>query len=115
MKNLSHLKRILRHIRNTYGDIPLQQIEMLIELSEVKRPISHPELEKILGLSHATISRNGKLLGTYRDPKTGKAGGAGLIAVNPDFYERRRLASELTDKGQAFLKEISKMLEEVCK
>jgi DNA-binding MarR family transcriptional regulator len=76
-------------------------------------PITHTEIERAVGLSQSSVSRNLKRLGVrLRQDAGGKwlDAGVGLVDTRPDLYETRRLASTLTRKGVELMDAIGGLL-----
>lgn len=114
MEGLRTLKKVVEFIRvEVSSDLQLHQLQLLLEVAlEAPEPVTHYELEQKVSISQGAVSRNMKILGTKVARIRGVPTQVGyeLVTSRPDLYETRKLAAELTKKGQRITHNINRLM-----
>lgn len=100
------LARAIEFLRDELGDVPLQALSVYLVVAE-RGEIPHLHLQKIVGISQASISRNLMLLS--RVDRRGNEG-LDLVESYTDPQEHRRKLAKLTKKGEELIKELDAKL-----
>lgn len=105
-KNARQLLTILGMFRNISGEMPIQQMQVLVwvALNEGK---TQRDLRATLNMASSTSSRSITALSKVHRP--GKEG-AGLIEFKDDPLDRRAKLLTLTPKGRTFMQQALEIL-----
>ena len=104
-KTIRNLVNISSKVRKDFGDMPVQMLETLL-LIGLNPDISNKELEKMLGLSRASITRNIRIWTSWT---ADREAGPALVEARPDPYEMRRNMSRLTKQGEKYVSDLAKL------
>jgi len=105
------MKKALRYVRQEVGDLPVQQLEMFLQIAE-EEGISQVDLVDRIGMLQGTVSRNVQRLSHKLVENTKgefKNIGYGLIESRLTG-EGRRESLHLTPKGRAVYNDLTKIL-----
>jgi DNA-binding MarR family transcriptional regulator len=106
------LEEALSYIRSEVGsDFACSQFHILVVVAS-RAGITQHELGLKLNMLHGTVSRNIRALGKYLEDYQGTkvVKGYDLVRMEPDLYERRRMACYLTTKGEKVMKTLAAIL-----
>lgn len=99
----------LRLLRQLAADMPMQQAEILLQIASNPKGAPMSELEKKIGISQASVSRNIAALSRFH--RLGKPG-LGLVEAVIDPREPRRRLVFLTAEGKVFITKLIRTIED---
>jgi DNA-binding MarR family transcriptional regulator len=85
--------------------LPLHHVQVFLVVAQ-NEPILYDDIERILGLSNASVSRTVNALSVIH--RTGREG-LRLLTVEKDPQERRRYLVSLSARGRALLRQIKSL------
>ena len=106
LQSLTKLNNIVKSLQSIRGNLELQTV-LIISYIAMNEGCSQQEVAKSLGLSAAAISRNMTMLGTGSRNK----GGAGIIRLEVDNWNRRQHLVYLTEAGNKLISSIVSTME----
>lgn len=96
------LVRILNEVRDTVGDVPIQQLQLLLTVA-LYDGASQQEIQKYSKQSRASTSRN---LQAWSTMTRTHQPGPGFLELRQDPYERRRNMVYITPVGWKYLEQL---------
>lgn len=115
MGPLARFEEAVRFVQGELGgDVQAHQMRILLMVARAGDDgVKHNDIEKALGVSHASISRNMQILGRRGVTVKGKKQFIGheLVESRPDYFEPRKLSATLTPKGKKLIKRLTEILE----
>lgn len=115
MGTINRFEEAIRFLQSELGsELQMHQLRILLMVTiGGSEGVKHNDIERALGISHASVSRNMQMLGLRGVTEKGKKKmvGHGLTESKPDLWEPKKLAATLTPKGQKLVKKLTRILD----
>ncbi len=107
-RGIAKANTFLRMFRTLAADMPMQQAEVLLQVASYPKGAPMSDLEKRIGISQASVSRNVAALSKFH--RLGKPG-LNLVEAVIDPREPRKRLVFLTQEGKVFITKLIRTIE----